>query len=118
MRMNVVNRINAASAGLLLLTAPIPDSLAAAVPSGADVCLNTRDIARTHILNDKTILFHMRDGKVWRNDLRTACPMLTTSPYTERLTTDLICANQQSIHLTLTGDDCALGSFTRVVPPR
>lgn len=118
MRKDVVKRINAASAGLLMPAASIPDSSVAAAPSGPDVCLNVRDIARTEIPNDRTILFHMRDGKVWRNDLRTACPMLMTSPYTEKLTTDLICANQQFIHLTVTGDDCALGSFTQVAPPR
>ncbi len=33
--------------------------------------------------DDKTIIFHMRDGKVWRNTLRTVCPMLRISPCTK-----------------------------------
>jgi hypothetical protein len=58
----------------------------------------------------------MRGGKIWRNDLRQACPMLSVSPFIEKLTTDLVCANQQFIHVTLTGDNCSLGSFTEVPP--
>jgi hypothetical protein len=103
-------------AATLLLAAPSPLPLQAAAPDGASVCLNVHDIERTEIPNDRSILFHMRDGKVWRNDLRTACPMLKVSPYTEKLTSDLICANQQFIHLTITGDECALGNFTQVAP--
>jgi hypothetical protein len=104
------------SAAMLLLVATAPIQLHAAAPPGAGVCLNLRDIERTEIPNDRSILFYMRDGKVWRNDLRTACPMLKVSPYTEKLTSDLVCANQQFIHLTMTGDDCALGDFTQVAP--
>jgi hypothetical protein len=101
-----------------LLVASVPLYVQAAAPDGANVCLNTRDIEHTQVLSDRAILFHMRDGKLWRNDLRQACPMLSVSPYSEKLTSDLICANQQFIHVTLTGDDCALGSFTQIVPQR
>jgi hypothetical protein len=41
--------------------------------------------------------------------------MLKVSPYTDKLTGDLVCANQQFIHLTITGD-CALGNFRQVAP--
>jgi hypothetical protein len=102
----------------LLLAASVPLYVQAAAPDGADVCLNLRDIERTQVLNDRAILFHMRDGRIWRNDLRQACPMLSVSPFIEKLTTDLVCANQEFIHVTLTGDNCSLGSFTEVAPPR
>jgi hypothetical protein len=101
-----------------LLAASVPLYVQAAAPDGASVCLNTRDIERTEAINDRAILFHMRNGKIWRNDLRQACPMLSVSPFVEKLTSDLICANQQFIHLTLTGNDCALGSFTEIPPQR
>ena len=101
---------------LSLLAASVPLHVEAAAPDGASVCLNTRDIERTQVLNDRAILFHMRDGKIWRNDLRQACPMLSVSPFIEKLTSDLVCANQQFIHVTLTGDDCSLGKFTEVAP--
>ena len=101
---------------LFITSGSVP--LQAATSDPGSVCLNVREIQRTEILSDRSILFHMRDGKVWRNDLRTACPMLKVSPYTENLTGDLVCSNQQFIHLTLTADDCALGGFTQVTPQR
>ena len=113
-----MTRIAPISAAILLLAASTPVQLQAVALDGASVCLNLRDVERTEIPNDRSILFYMRDGKIWRNDLRTACPMLKVSPYTEKLTSDLICANQQFIHLTLTGDDCALGNFTQIAPER
>ena len=103
---------------MTLLAASVPQYTEAAPPNGANVCLNSRDVDHTQVVSDRAILFHMRDGAVWRNDLRTACPMLSVSPYSEKLTTDLICANQQFIHVALTGDDCALGNFTQVTPHR
>ncbi len=82
--------------------------------SRAAVCLNARNIQRTEIQDDRTILFHMRDGKVWQNRLRQICPMLKTSSYTQVLHNDQVCSNQQFIHVTQTGDTCALGDFTPV----
>ena len=113
-----VTRIARIFPTLCLFTVSAAVPLHAAAPDPGSVCLKTEDIQRTEIVSDKSILFHMRDGKIWRNDLRTACPMLKVSPYTEKLTTDLICANQQFIHLALTGNDCALGDFTEVTAPR
>lgn len=113
-----MTRIASISLALTLsgLSGAVP--LQAAAPDPAKVCLNTRDIERTDAVSDRSILFYMRDGKIWRNDLRAACPMLRVSSYTEKLTSDLVCANQQFIHVTLTGDDCALGDFTEVATPQ
>jgi len=86
--------------------------------SPASVCLNARNIQRTEVQDDRTILFHMRDGKVWQNRLRQLCPMLKTSPYTQVLHNDQVCSNQQFIHVTQTGDTCALGDFTPQDPAR
>ena len=110
-------RIGALVIALVALASSAINPLSAAAASGATVCLNIRDIERTEVPADNYILFHLRSGEIWRNDLRRACPMLKVSPFTEKLNGDLLCANQQFIHLTLTGDDCALGDFTRVAPP-
>jgi len=99
----------------LVLAASAPVDVPAAAPHPASVCLNVRDIQRTEVPDDRTILFHMRDGKVWSNRLKAVCPMLKVSPFTQVLHSgDLVCSNQQFIHVTLTGDDCVLGEFTPV----
>jgi len=109
--------MNVVATGLLLaLSASAYAQPAPARP--ANVCLNTRDIERTETPDDRTILYHMRDGKTWRNTLRRVCPMLRTSPYSQVLTSDMVCANQQIIHVALTGDSCMLGDFTPAPPGR
>src|SRR5438477_247468 len=102
----------------LLLAAPVSVAVPAAAPRSANVCLYVRDVQRTETRDDRTILFHMRDGKVWRNTLKTVCPMLKISPFTQVLQTDQICANHQIIHLALTGNSCVLGDFTPFDSPR
>src|SRR5258705_9315572 len=103
-----------------LVVAPsLPAYAQAAASRPANVCLNVREIQRTETPDDRTIIFHMRDGKVWSNRLKTVCPMLKVSPYTQVLHSgDLVCSNQQFIHVTLTGDDCVLGEFTPVTAQR
>ena len=46
---------------------------AADAPAGKQICLRTIDIQNTTTPDDRTILFHMNNGKVWRNDLRNSC---------------------------------------------
>jgi hypothetical protein len=78
-------------------------------------CLRTTDIQNTTTPNDKTILFHMNNGKVWRNDLRSACSGLTFNGFRYDLTpSNEICGNQQIIHVLRTHAVCALGPFTEV----
>ncbi len=101
-----------ASAALLLLLASSSGVAQAPVSSPPTGCLNVRDIQRTEVQDDRTILFHMRDGKVWQNRLRQICPMLKTSPWTQVLHDNQVCANQQFIHVIRTGDMCSLGEFS------
>ena len=107
-----MDRIATLAAAALLLASSAAVAVEAPVASPANVCLNVRNIQRTEIQDDRTILFHMRDGKVWQNRLRRVCPMLKTSSYTQVLHNDQVCSNQQFIHVTQTGDTCALGDFT------
>jgi hypothetical protein len=102
------------AAAAVLLASSAGVEVQAPASSPAAVCLNARNIQRTEIQDDRTILFHMRDGKIWQNRLRQICPMLKTSSYTQVLHNDQVCSNQQFIHVTQTGDTCALGDFTPV----
>ena len=102
----------------LLLASSAAVGVQAPASSPGTVCLNVRNIQRTEVQDDRTILFHMRDGKVWQNRLRQVCPMLKTSPWTQVLHSDQVCANQQFIHVAQTGDTCALGDFTPLAAQR
>ena len=106
------------AAAALLLASSAPAFAQAAAPNPANVCLNVTEIQRTEVPDDRTIIFHMRDGKIWRNRLKTVCPMLKISPYTQKLNGDLVCSNSQFIHVTLTGNDCVLGEFSPVAAQR
>ena len=100
---------------LLVSSGGVAQAPASAPPTG---CLNVQDIQRTEVQDDRTILFHMRDGRVWQNRLRQICPMLKTSPWTQVLHSNQVCANQQFIHVIQTGDTCSLGEFSPAVPSR
>lgn len=55
--------------------------LAAALSAGTDKpevrdCLTTTQLRATSVLDDKTILFELRDRSVWKNSLDSACPSL------------------------------------------
>jgi hypothetical protein len=112
-----MNLLPALAGAVVVLAASAPADLSAP-PSESSVCINARNIQRTEVQDDQTILFHMRDGKVFQNRLRQICPMLKTSPYTQVLHSDQICSNQQFIHVTQTGNTCSLGDFTLVSAPR
>jgi hypothetical protein len=99
-------------ATLFIVLASSATQVHAAAADPPKVCLNVTQIQRTEVPDDRTIIFHMRDGKVWRNALRTVCPMLKISPYSQILNGDLVCSNQQFIHVLMTGNDCVLGDFS------
>jgi len=85
-----------------------------AKPDGAHVCLRARDIEHTNSKDGKTLMFRMRDGKVWRNTLRAPCNDLKFGGYTEVVRGDTICANQQLIQTHISGATCRLGDFSLV----
>ena len=103
------------SGALFVLLVSSSGTAQAPTPSSGTVCLNLRDIQRTEVQDDRTILFHMRNGGIWQNSLRQICPMLKTSPWTQVLHgVDQVCSNQQFIHVIQTGNTCSLGEFTPV----
>ena len=85
--------------------------------AGGATCLRGVDIRDTRTPDDKTIVFHMNDGTVWRNDLRNSCPQLNFNGFGYVVTPpDQICGNLQSIRVLQTGQICQLGAFTKVSP--
>ncbi len=84
-------------------------------------CIPSDKIDHTAVPNDQTVLFFMRDHKVWQNTLTSKCVGLAIDPggFTYTVTvpeTRELCA-RATIHLNRTGQPCLLGEFTPVVPP-
>lgn len=106
---------------LLIATAAVMVGLASVAQaqdtsaSKGSICLRTMDISSTTTPDDKTILFHMRGGKVWRNDLRGTCSGLRFYGFAYTATPpDQICGNLQIIRVLKTHAVCSLGPFTEV----
>ena len=84
-----------------------------------NVCLNAGDIDHYSYPDEKTILFHMKGGKVrvWRNDLPRACPGLK---FEQGIALEIrggsICSNMQVVYVLNTWMPCFLGAFTPYTP--
>ncbi|HEX3486953.1 MAG TPA: hypothetical protein VHT51_18005 [Micropepsaceae bacterium] len=101
------------AASTLALSAAMP--VQAQNTPGGNVCLNVTEIYNTQAIDKRTILYRMRDGKIWRNTLTADCPTLVgfdAGGFTQVAHTDFICANTQLIK-TQSGNVCRLGAFTR-----
>jgi hypothetical protein len=96
------------------LAALLAIGAATIAPAAAEgtVCLQTSRIDRTTVVNPKTILFRMIDGKVYRNTLRAPCLGLKFNGFAYVLHgTDTLCGNAQPIRVLNTGEVCMLGNF-------
>jgi hypothetical protein len=88
--------------------------------SAAPVCLTSYMIDHTSVQkDDQTILFYMKDGKVYANKLLAACPSLHFHGYEFGIPggNEQICSNQQSIHVLVTHEVCQMGEFVPYTPP-
>ena len=106
-----------------LYTAAILAGMAAAAApvNAANICISTRDILDTQPQDDgKAILFHMRNGAVWRNDLQGACPDLHFDGFiwTVRNPDETVCEHMQSLRVLRSGEICVLGKFTQITPAK
>jgi hypothetical protein len=79
---------------------------------GGHVCLWTYQIDHTHVVNPRTVLFYMKDGHVWRNDLKAPCPGLSFHGFSYVTRSDTICSNAVPIQVVRTGEACSLGAFS------
>ena len=92
--------------------------LAVALPATADAatCLQFTRIGSTQAIDAKTILFHMKDGTVWRNTMRSVCPGAMSGGFSYVLQTDSVCENTQTIRILNSNETCLLGGFTKEPP--
>lgn len=104
----------AAAAGLApgaLAQTPAPAS-----PTGT--CLVVYQIDHTEIVDRSTILFHMKDGKVWKNTLQAPCVTLPGEGFIYEPKYDEVCDNIEHIRVLRTREVCLLGIFTPVEPKK
>ncbi len=82
------------------------------------VCLNLREIYSTDPAKDgKSIDFKLRNGAIYHNDLNGRCPDLWFSGFKWVVQgPELICDNEQSLHVLQSGQVCTLGKFTQMTP--
>lgn len=78
-------------------------------------CVNRSRIRRTEVLNDYTILFHMRGRKIYKNELPYRCFGLGfNESFSYSLSTNLLC-NVDIITVfnssRISGPSCGLGEF-------
>ncbi|MBV8799745.1 MAG: hypothetical protein JOY77_00630 [Alphaproteobacteria bacterium] len=112
--MNMKSTMAAAAAAVLMSAAA-----ASAQPAGAGtttggnhVCLWTYQIDHTHYVNPTTVLFYMKDGRVWQNNLKGPCPGLNLHGFSYVTRSDQICGPEIGIRVIKTGEACSLGEFS------
>jgi hypothetical protein len=79
--------------------------------SRGGVCLWSYNVDHTHVVNPSTVLFYMKDGKVWQNNLPTPCNGLKLHGFALIGHEEEFCGSQP-ISILETHEACALGTFT------
>ena len=106
----------------LALLALSAGAVQANTPNNPDAnrCIREQDIRNTTTPNSRTILFHMRDGTVWRNTLRNSCSGLAWDGFVHRNFGGVneYCGNKEIVKSIQTGQSCVLGDFTREPPKK
>jgi len=95
--------------------------LAGPAMAASPICLMSRQIESTAPRdNGKALMFRMKDGSVWRNDLRGQCPDLNFNGFawTTNNPGAAVCENEQTLRVFRSGEICRLGNFTRIEPRR
>jgi hypothetical protein len=87
---------------------------AAAAGDPSQICLKTNWIDRTTVVNERKILFRMKDGRVYSSELRQPCLGLRFNGFVYVTSFMEVCGGSQSIRVLNTGQVCTLGNFTPV----
>lgn len=104
-------------AALGFVVVATPAAFAQSAPSGP-VCIRTELIDHSRVKDDRTILFTMRDKKVWAAKLLGHCTDLRSNGFAyEPAQPSQICANLQTIHVLRTGAACMIGPIEPYAPP-
>lgn len=80
-------------------------------------CIRPTDISSQKIVSDQEIQFTLRNGDIWSNKLPHACSGLKFEQgFSWEVTGNMVCSNQQTIHVQNAGTPCQLGAFTKLPP--
>lgn len=83
-----------------------------------NVCIDILRIDHTRTPDDRTILFYMKDGKIWKNTLPNRCSGLPYYGFVyEPTPPHQVCSNFETIRVLRAGSVCMLGAFTPYTPP-
>ncbi len=120
--MSVESAMKRCVLGLLLVTACTHQPGSVENANAAPVCIPAYNIDHTHISDDSTILFYMRDHTVWKNTLPFPCYglKLDSRGFTYSPTdpgSDTICSNLMTFQTNTFHSICELGTFTKVTVP-
>lgn len=92
-----------------------------AARSDARSCINLREIDRTSVVDNNTILFYGHGQEVYRNDLPQSCPQLKTEQrFMYRVSINQLCSNDTITVLEdagfgfTPGPTCGLGKFSPI----
>jgi hypothetical protein len=96
-----------------ILMAGIALAALAAQPAAAGVCLNVKSIKSSDVSKDgSAITFEMRDGKIWRNQLKGQCPDIWFNGFAWTVQADTVCDDEPGLTVIRSGQICQLGKFT------
>lgn len=116
-------RSSRARAALVSLAFGAAAVAGAAYADDGDVqrCVSLSRIDRTEVVDDGTVLFHMRNGDVYRNVLPHACPTLKSrDQFAYRVNASQLCRSDvitvldRNVLGFVPGPSCTLGSFEAV----
>ncbi len=108
-----------AAASLALSLSPFASALGDEAPEeGGERCVNMRNVSRTVVIDDQTILFYMRRGEIYRNYLPHRCSGLAREQrFSYSTTISRLCdidtitvLYNQGVGLS-SGASCGLGKF-------
>jgi hypothetical protein len=78
-------------------------------------CLNLSSIQQTKVISDSAILFRMRDGRYYVNELPFSCSGLKFEDgFSYSTSTAQLCGNVEIITVLRRGTSCGLGAFKEV----
>lgn len=84
------------------------------------ICLQSILIDHTSVKDAQTLLFHMKNGDVFQNTLKTRCPGLKFHGFVMdfRGGNNEVCSNQENISVLVTHEVCPLGEFVPYTPEK
>lgn len=87
-------------------------------PSLRDSCISLTQIQRSEVVDDETILFHMRNGRIKEATLAFGCPSLKFyDSFSYRVYSNRLCARVDVI-VTRGGAHCPIAEITDHAPEK